>query len=189
MLVFLGILEFLSSDSKIVLVCKLFLSQVRSGFFEIFNLHTSMFFCLLAFFYVLFKVFLFHFQLLSELLDTLRWYINLFLHASILFKRRCKVCKPKILCLLKLFFVGLDFVWPGSTENLTVLFVEPTFIFAAAEDVNELKDVRLDVLSVFNGSMPRGKRSKHGTVQPLHLDGLNRAIDAFKLLLTKSLWV
>lgn len=64
MVLFLRILERLSSHSEVGLVLELFLSQVLSGFFEIFNLDTSMFFCLLAFFYVLLEVLFFNFQLL-----------------------------------------------------------------------------------------------------------------------------
>ncbi len=64
MVLFLRILECLSSHSEVGLVLELFLSQVLSGFFEIFNLDTSMFFCLLAFFYVLLEVLFFNFQLL-----------------------------------------------------------------------------------------------------------------------------
>ena len=71
MVLFLRILERLTSHSEVGLVLELFLCQVLSGFFEIFNLDTSMFFCLLAFFYVLLEVLFFNFQLLGKLFDSL----------------------------------------------------------------------------------------------------------------------
>ncbi len=91
--------------------------------------------------------------------------------------------------MFKLVGVGRDFVWLGSVDRIAELAVELNLHVVAAEDVNELKDVRLDTLSVFYGGMLRGKRRKHRTVQPLHLDRLDWAIDAFELLLTKSLRV
>ncbi len=92
-----------------------------------------------------------------------------------------------MLGLLELVGVGRDFIWLGSVDCIAELTVELNLHVVAAEDVNQLQNVRLDVLSVFYGSVSRGKRSKHRTVQPLHLDRLNRAIDTFELLLTKSL--